>query len=85
MKKIIIYSSVICPYCSMAKTIFKKLNLSYNEILVDGRPNQKKIMTAKSNGGKTVPQIFFDDSCIGGYDELNELYVNGKLKKMLNL
>ena len=42
MKKIVIYSSLICPYCIAAKKIFENHKLKYNEILVDGEPEEKK-------------------------------------------
>ena len=40
-------------------------------------------MLQKSNGKKTIPQIFFDDKHIGGYVELRELEKNGNLFKFL--
>ena len=30
-------------------------------------------MTKKANGRRTIPQIFFDDYHVGGYQELREL------------
>jgi len=83
MKKITIYSSIICPYCIGAKRIFEKLNLRYQEILVDGDPVLRNEMRVKSNGKNTVPQIFFDDTLIGGFDELNSIFQKGKLKDFL--
>lgn len=32
----------------------------------------------------TVPQIFIDDYHVGGFDELAELDMSGKLKDLLN-
>ena len=40
-------------------------------------------MTKKSNGKRTIPQIFFDDNHIGGYVELRELEKNGELLSSL--
>ena len=36
-------------------------------------------MTKRANGRRTIPQIFFDDKHIGGYQELRELEKNGSL------
>ena len=40
-------------------------------------------MIKKSNGKRTIPQIFFGDHHVGGYVELRELEKNGELKKIL--
>ena len=83
MKKITIYSSIICPYCIGAKSIFENLNLRYQEILVDDDPVLRNEMRLKANGKNTVPQIFFDDTLIGGFDELNSILQKGELKDFL--
>ena len=36
------------------------------------------------SGGYTVPQICIDDKFIGGYQELQSLYQNNKLMKLIN-
>ena len=36
-------------------------------------------MTKRANGRRTIPQIFFEDKHIGGYQELRELEKNGSL------
>ena len=36
-------------------------------------------MIQKSNGKRTIPQIFFDNDHIGGYQELRNLEKNGEL------
>ena len=40
-------------------------------------------MIKKSNGKRTIPQIFFDDQHIGGYDEARALEKNGDLLNLL--
>ena len=83
MKKILIYSSLICPYCIAAKKIFENQNLKYIEILIDNNPEEKEKMISLSAGRVTVPQIFFDDEHIGGYDDLTSLIENKDLIRML--
>ncbi len=81
--KIVIYSSLLCPYCQAAKVLLNKLKLRYEEILIDNKPEVKKQMIKISNK-KTVPQIFFDKIHIGGYDDLEKKYKNGELQKLIN-
>ena len=40
-------------------------------------------MLKKSNGRRTIPQIFFDDNHVGGFDELRSLEKNGDLLNLL--
>jgi len=77
--EIIVYSSVLCPYCNAARELLESLDLKYKEILIDNAPEVKKQMINKSSGKKTVPQVFIGDNHIGGYDNLKEIYDNKKL------
>jgi len=40
-------------------------------------------MIRKANGKRTIPQIFFDDRHIGGYDEVRALENKGELDNLL--
>ena len=40
-------------------------------------------MIEKANGKRTIPQIFFDDLHIGGYDEARALEKQNKLQDLL--
>ena len=56
---------------------------NYNEIniaTVDGAMDE---MIKKANGKRTIPQIFFDDQHIGGYDEVRALEKENKLQELL--
>ena len=81
--KILIYSSVLCPYCFAAKTLLKKLNLKFEEVLVDNNSKMKKKMIELSDGRTSVPQIFFGENHVGGYDDLKRYYEEGKLNLFL--
>ena len=37
----------------------------------------------KTNGARTIPQIFIGDTYVGGYNELKALEVAGKLNSLL--
>ena len=83
MQKLKIYTSSICGYCIAAKELLKELDISFDEINIDGEPLLKEKMIEESKGRKTVPQIFFGNRLIGGCDDLYALHQSGDLKKFL--
>ncbi len=84
MKKIIMYSSSICPYCLSAKRLLGNLGLNFQEIIIDNAPDLKKEMLSRSNGKRTVPQIFIGEVHVGGYDELEIIFNNGALMSLID-
>lgn len=82
MTDITIYSSNYCPFCIRAKQLLDSKGVSYNEILVDGKPEVRAEM-ARLAGRTSVPQIWINDTHIGGCDELTALERAGKLDTML--
>ena len=40
-------------------------------------------MISKANGKRTIPQIFFDDKHMGGYDDVRALEKDNKLQDLL--
>ena len=83
MKKIIIYSGETCPHCSAAKALLKSKNVEYEEIDIWKDPTKAKEMLQKTNGARTIPQIFIGDHHVGGNDQLQEANRNGELDKLL--
>ena len=79
MKNITVYSGPMCGYCDAAKRLLERNNLSYTEIDVSLKDGLREEMTKKANGKRTIPQIFFDDYHVGGYQELRELEKAGNL------
>ena len=82
MKKVVIYSTKICPYCIRAKNFLNKKNISYDEIRIDENPEEMKKMIAMSKR-QSVPQIFIGDYHVGGFDDLVEHDMDGKLEELL--
>ena len=72
-KNIIIYTSSLCGFCYRAKSLLKKKNIPFDEIDIDLDYNKKNEMIKKSGGSTSVPQIFFKDHHIGGYEDLYNL------------
>lgn len=84
MVKIDIYTSATCPYCKRAKSLLRSKGASFNEFEVDGNPELIAESVKRSNGMRTVPQIFIEDFHVGGYDDLEKLEKNGKLAALLS-
>jgi len=82
MNEIIVYSSLICPYCHAAKQLLKNKGLEFQEIRIDLNHQQRQIMMQKS-GRTSVPQIFINGHHVGGFDDLNALNRSGKLADLL--
>jgi len=83
MKKITIYTGPVCNYCDAAKKLLKRNSLEFNEIDVSSSPEILNEMINKTNGKRTIPQIFFDNKHIGGYVEIRELEKKKKLIEFL--
>jgi glutaredoxin 3 len=81
-KNILIYSTPICPYCTLAKNLLKRKGLTFTEIDVSA-PQDRIALVEKAEGRKTVPQIFINDFHIGGYDDLASLDKSGELDNLL--
>ena len=83
MKEVIIYTTKTCPYCYKAKRLLKNLGIPYEEISVDF--NSKLRAKMASMAGKTsVPQIWFGEDHVGGYDDLHILHNRKNLLEILN-
>lgn len=70
---IVIYSKPNCPWCVKAKELMNKLNLNYDEKVLDvdyTRDELKQLMP--ENLPVTVPQIFVYNKRIGGYEDFAE-------------
>ena len=79
MKNIIMYSGPMCNFCEAAKRLFSRNNLKFNEIDISSKDGLRDEMIKKANGKRTIPQIFFNEEHIGGYQELRALEVSGNL------
>ena len=83
MKNITIYSGPMCSFCEAAKRLLLRNNLEFNEIDISSKEGLRDEMIKKANGRRTIPQIFFDDYHVGGYQELRALEKNSELKELI--
>ena len=83
MKKVVIYTGPLCNFCSAAKHLLNKKKINYEEIDIGYDDKKREEMLKKSNGVRTIPQIFIGEKHIGGYVELRALDRDGKLNSLL--
>lgn len=82
MAKVIVYTTSYCPYCIRAKALLNAKGVPFEEIdLTD--EDEMRMDLVKRTGRRTVPQIFINDTSVGGYEELQALEDQGDLDPML--
>jgi glutaredoxin 3 len=83
MTRVVLYTTPYCGYCRAAKHLLSKKGVTFAEIDVSEDMEQRREMIARAFGRRTVPQIFINDTHVGGYDELAELERAEKLDALL--
>ena len=83
MPTVTVYSGPTCPYCERAKMLLKKKGVVFEEFNVRADEAKLAEMMEKSNGKRTIPQIFIGSQHIGGCDDLYALEAEGKLDALL--
>ena len=73
----------MCGFCDAAKRLLQRNNLSFNEIDISSKDGLMEEMIKKAKGKRTIPQIFFNEYHVGGYQELRNLEKENKLKDLL--
>ena len=85
MKKVVIYTGDLCIHCDWAIELLNRKNIKFTEHNVAKDMAKRNEMLKRSNGAKTVPQIFIDEHLIGGNVELQALEKEGKLNSLLGV
>lgn len=83
MPRVEVFSGPYCPYCDKAKALLNKKNIAFEEFNVKSDEVKLSEMLERSNGRKTIPQIFINGQHIGGCDDLYALDGAGKLDALL--
>tara|TARA_B100000408_G_scaffold99127_1_gene76604 strand:- start:68 stop:301 length:234 start_codon:yes stop_codon:yes gene_type:complete len=73
----------MCAFCDAAKRLLTKKNIPYKEINIALDEVKREEMLKKSNGKRTIPQIFIEDFHVGGYEELRALEKKGELLNLV--
>ena len=79
---IVIYTTAVCPYCVAAKNFLQSKGQTWTEVRVDADPELRMKMTAMT-GRTSVPQIFINDTHVGGYDDMIAMHRKGDLEPLL--
>ena len=85
MKKVVIYTGDLCIHCDWAIDLLNRKNIEFTEYNVAKDIEKREEMLKKSNGARTVPQIFIGDHHVGGNKELQALEKDGKLNSLLGI
>lgn len=83
MAKVEIYTWSYCPYCMQAKQLLDSKDIEYTEYVIDDDESAREAMAQRGNGKRSVPQIFINNSHIGGNDAIQQLERQGKLDPLL--
>ena len=83
MANITIYTTRTCGFCYAAKSLLTKKGLSFDEIDVSADPEVRQRMMLRTNGRRSVPQIFIGETHVGGNEDLYELERRGGLDPLL--
>jgi len=84
MKKVVIYTGDLCVHCDWAIDLLKRKNIQFTEYNIAKDEAKREEMFKKSNGAKTIPQIFIGEYHVGGNAELQALERDGKLDSLLS-
>ena len=85
MKKVVIYTGDLCIHCDWAINLLNQKNIKFTEHNIAKDLEKREEMIKKSNGAKTVPQIFIGDHHVGGNIELQALEKEGKLDSLVGI
>ena len=83
MAAVKMYSTGMCPYCTMAERLLSSKGVTAIEkVRIDLEP-EKRVEMMQLTGRRTVPQIYIGDTHVGGFDDLAALEHAGKLDALL--
>jgi len=83
MKPVTIYTKPYCGFCHAAKRLFEHKGVAFTEIDISGQPELRREMIQKAGGRSTVPQIWIGETHVGGFDDIDDLEMRGRLDMML--
>lgn len=69
--QVIVWSKDNCPNCESAKNLLKLKGVDFEERKIGSGWTRDDLLSVAPSA-RSVPQIFFEDQHIGGYNELIE-------------
>ena len=82
MATITVYSTEPCSFCVRAKDLLAKRGLAFEEINLSKDPSGRAEL-ARRTGMLSFPQIVINDEVIGGFRELVQADLSGRLKQLV--
>jgi glutaredoxin len=73
--KAVVWSKHHCPFCDQAKALLTQKGIEFEEKKIGDGYTKEDLLEAVPTA-RTVPQIFLDDTLIGGFTELKQ-YLKG--------
>ena len=73
--KAVVWSKYNCPFCDQAKALLTQKGIEIEERKIGDGYTREDLLEAVPTA-RTVPQIFVDDTLIGGFTELKQ-YLKG--------
>lgn len=84
MANVTMYKTQVCPYCTKAKMLLQQKGVdNITEIDISRDDALREEMMSKAGGRRTVPQIFINNTHVGGFDDLYAMNQQGKLDSLL--
>ena len=71
MTKAVVWSKDACPFCVQAKALLESRGIEFEERNVNKDWTREQLLEAVPTA-RTLPQIFLDDTHIGGFTELRK-------------
>ena len=87
---IFIISKDNCPLCEQLKQLFETIEVEFVSHLYVETDNEKnndypfKSEMKEKTGGKLFPFCYFNGEYVGGYKQIHQNLITGKLKEQLN-
>lgn len=82
--RIILFSSSESQQCRAARSFLRQKGLKFIEINIDVYPGRKAELE-RIIGSSSVPKIFFNESCLGGMNEIRALEESGELDQKIKV
>ncbi|MDE0858318.1 MAG: hypothetical protein OSA38_07100 [Candidatus Poseidoniaceae archaeon] len=85
MAKVELYTNKGCSACVSAKRLFDRKGITFEEKKLGASTRMDREFLARTNGSRSVPQIFIDGEWVGGFDDVVRYDQAGELDWRLGL
>ena len=82
MSQVVLYGTRFCPFCTAARRLLTAKGINYQDIPLDDDASLRAEIMERS-ARNTVPQIWVGDVHMGGYTDLRQFEVDGRLQQLV--